>query len=51
MKRDKDQQDPANSPHKVVLIGYNHLRTFEFGCAIEIFGLERPELQGNRMSV
>jgi AraC family transcriptional activator FtrA len=44
MKNDKDPQHSANLPHKVVLIGYEGLRTFEFGCAIEIFGLERPEL-------
>lgn len=38
-------QDPATSSrHSVVLLGYESLRTFEFGCAVEIFGLERPEL-------
>jgi AraC family transcriptional activator FtrA len=45
MDKDKMPQDHANSPqHCVVLLGFESLRTFEFGCAVEIFGLERPEL-------
>lgn len=44
MDQDKQGQDRANLPHKVALIGYSGLRTFEFGCAVEIFGLQRPEL-------
>jgi AraC family transcriptional regulator, transcriptional activator FtrA len=31
-------------PHRVVAIAYEGLCTFEFGCAVEIFGQERPEL-------
>ena len=31
-------------PHLVVAIAYNGLCTFEFGCAVEVFGLPRPEL-------
>lgn len=31
--------------HLVVVLAYDQLCTFEFGCAIEIFGLARPELK------
>lgn len=31
-------------PHHVAILAYNGLCTFEFGCAIELFALERPEL-------
>jgi len=30
--------------HKVVAIAYDRLCTFEFGCAVELFALPRPEL-------
>ena len=30
--------------HLVVALAYNGLCTFEFGCAVELFALERPEL-------
>ena len=30
--------------HLVVALAYDNLCTFEFGCAVEIFSLERPEL-------
>jgi AraC family transcriptional regulator, transcriptional activator FtrA len=30
--------------HLVVLLAYDQLCTFEFGCAVEIFALPRPEL-------
>lgn len=30
--------------HKVVALAYDRLCTFEFGCAVELFGLPRPEL-------
>ncbi|MES2126567.1 MAG: transcriptional regulator FtrA [Pseudomonadota bacterium] len=30
--------------HRVVAIAYDRLCTFEFGCAVEVFALERPEL-------
>jgi AraC family transcriptional activator FtrA len=31
-------------PHHVAIVAYDGLCTFEFGCAIELFALERPEL-------
>lgn len=31
-------------PRQVVVVAYDGLRTFEFGIAVEVFGLERPEL-------
>jgi AraC family transcriptional activator FtrA len=30
--------------HRVVALAYDGLCTFEFGCAVELFALERPEL-------
>ena len=30
--------------HLVVVLAYDRLSTFEFGCAVELFALERPEL-------
>lgn len=30
--------------HRVVALAYDRLCTFEFGCAVELFALERPEL-------
>jgi AraC family transcriptional activator FtrA len=30
--------------HKVVALAYDRLCTFEFGCAVELFALPRPEL-------
>jgi AraC family transcriptional activator FtrA len=30
--------------HKVVAVAYDRLCTFEFGCAVEVFALPRPEL-------
>jgi AraC family transcriptional activator FtrA len=35
------------SPHQVVALAYDGLCTFEFGVAVEIFGLPRPELGEN----
>ncbi|HBT4706329.1 TPA: transcriptional regulator FtrA, partial [Klebsiella quasipneumoniae] len=32
------------SPHRVVALAYDGLCTFEFGVAVEIFGLPRPEM-------
>jgi AraC family transcriptional regulator, transcriptional activator FtrA len=32
------------TPHLVVALAYDRLCTFEFGCAVELFGLPRPEL-------
>ena len=38
---------PDHRPHpRVVAVAYHGLRTLEFGCAYEIFGLPRPELDG-----
>src|SRR5471032_915142 len=34
----------AVRPHLVVALAYDRLRTFEFGCTVELFALERPEL-------
>jgi AraC family transcriptional activator FtrA len=31
-------------PHRVAILAYDRLCTFEFGCALELFALERPEL-------
>jgi AraC family transcriptional activator FtrA len=31
-------------PHHVAILAYDGLCTFEFGCAIEVFALRRPEL-------
>ncbi len=33
------------TPHLVVVLAYDGLCTFEFGCAVELFALERPELE------
>jgi AraC family transcriptional activator FtrA len=32
------------NPHLVVALAYDRLCTFEFGCTVELFALERPEL-------
>lgn len=34
----------VRSPHRVVVLAYDRLCTFEFGVAVEIFGLPRPEM-------
>jgi len=36
--------NPANKEHHVVAVAYDRLRTFEFGCVIEFFAVQRPEL-------
>ncbi len=33
------------SRHRVVALAYDGLCTFEFGCVVEVFALERPELR------
>lgn len=33
----------ASTPHRVIALAYDGLCTFEFGVAVEIFGLPRPE--------
>lgn len=35
---------PPHLPHLVVALAYDRLCTFEFGCTVELFALERPEL-------
>ncbi|AZP10672.1 transcriptional regulator FtrA [Undibacterium parvum] len=40
MENDKDQ-------HLVVALAYDQLCTFEFGCTVELFALDRPELGVN----
>ncbi|MDE4771217.1 hypothetical protein PXW85_24330, partial [Klebsiella pneumoniae] len=35
------------SRHQVVALAYDGLCTFEFGVAVEIFGLPRPEMGDN----
>lgn len=37
----------ASPRHQVVVLAYDGLCTFEFGVAVEIFGLPRPELGDN----
>jgi AraC family transcriptional activator FtrA len=34
----------ARNPHRVVAVVYDGLCTFEFGCVVELFALQRPEL-------
>jgi len=34
----------AKKEHHVVAVAYDRLRTFEFGCVVEFFAVERPEL-------
>ena len=41
-KRTPRPQPPAN--RLVVALAYDGLCTFEFGVAVEIFGLDRPEM-------
>ena len=38
---------PKPSNHQVVIVVYDGLCTFEFGCAFEVFGLSRPEMGPN----
>lgn len=33
-----------SNPHRVVALAYDRLCTFEFGCTVELFALNRPEL-------
>ncbi len=34
----------SDGPHRVAIAAYDQLCTFEFGCAVELFALHRPEL-------
>ncbi|WP_416970337.1 GlxA family transcriptional regulator [Streptomyces sp. 4F14] len=40
----KQPKQPVGRPHRVVLIVDDNSNPFEMSCAIEIFGLRRPEL-------
>jgi len=51
-RRDRNRQDhdmlkTSLSHPLVVVLAYDGLCTFEFGIAVEIFGLPRPELGEN----
>jgi len=35
---------PRRAPHLVVALAYDGLATFEFGCSVELFALDRSEL-------
>jgi len=37
-------QRKSAKPHRVVALAYDGLCTFEFGCTVELFALNRPEL-------
>ncbi|KAA9001974.1 transcriptional regulator FtrA [Affinibrenneria salicis] len=39
------RKNPAKKRHHVVAVAYNDLRTFEFGCVVEFFAVQRPELK------
>lgn len=34
----------STTPHRVAAVAYDQLCTFEFGCVVELFALQRPEL-------
>lgn len=38
------RKKPRARRHRVVALAYDGLCTFEFGCVVELFALERPEL-------
>ena len=38
------RKDRTRPRHRVVALAYDGLATFEFGCTVELFALERPEL-------
>jgi AraC family transcriptional activator FtrA len=40
-----NSSSPAKKSPLVVVLAYDQLCTFEFACAVELFALERPELQ------
>lgn len=43
IKKRHSTRSPARA-HKVVALAYDGLCTFEFGCTVELFALNRPEL-------
>jgi AraC family transcriptional regulator, transcriptional activator FtrA len=40
----KNMPNAAKPPHRVAVLAYDGLCTFEFGIAVEVFGLPRPEI-------
>jgi AraC family transcriptional regulator, transcriptional activator FtrA len=40
----KSKSDRFEKPHLVAAVAYDGLCTFEFGCVVEVFALQRPEL-------
>lgn len=40
----KSRKRQRHAPHRVVVLAYDGLCTFEFGIVVEMFGLPRPEL-------
>lgn len=38
------KENLTSDEHHVVVLAYDRLCTFEFGCTVEVFALERPEL-------
>lgn len=40
----KNMPIAAKPPHRVAVLAYDGLCTFEFGIAVEVFGLPRPEI-------
>ncbi|MDX5627063.1 MULTISPECIES: transcriptional regulator FtrA [unclassified Brenneria] len=45
METAKFHKNSAKLNHHVVAVAYDGLRTFEFGCVVEFFAVERPELK------
>jgi AraC family transcriptional activator FtrA len=46
VKKPPRREKNAVAPRKVALLAYDGLCTFEFGIAVEVFGLPRPEIPG-----
>lgn len=44
MPRTQSRKRRRSAPHRVVVLAYEGLCTFEFGIVVEMFGLPRPEL-------
>lgn len=44
VKKPPKRQKAAAAPRSVALLAYDGLCTFEFGIAVEVFGLPRPEI-------
>jgi AraC family transcriptional activator FtrA len=46
MKKPPRREKAAAAPRRVAALAYDGLCTFEFGIAVEVFGLPRPEIPG-----